>query len=69
MAERNDKPMHSGVKRPHRKVCQFCADRAEFIDYKDIAKLRKFMTERAKLRAAARIIRESLRRLSREQDS
>lgn len=49
MAEKNEKPMHSGMKRPHRKVCQFCADRAEYIDYKDVAKLRKFMTERAKI--------------------
>ena len=28
-------------KRPRKKVCMCCADRAEVIDYKDIAKLRK----------------------------
>ena len=38
-----------GAKRPRRKVCMFCVDRAEKIDYKDIAKLRKCMTERAKI--------------------
>ena len=35
--------------RRRRKVCQFCADRAEFIDYKDVAKLRKFVPERGKI--------------------
>ena len=37
------------VKRARKKVCQFCADRVEFIDYKDVAKLKKCMTERAKI--------------------
>jgi small subunit ribosomal protein S18 len=37
------------VKRGRKKVCMFCVDRAEKIDYKDIAKLRKCMTERAKI--------------------
>ncbi|MEG1593253.1 MAG: 30S ribosomal protein S18 [Oscillibacter sp.] len=32
-----------------RKVCQFCADRNETIDYKDAAKLRRFLSERAKI--------------------
>lgn len=36
-------------KKPHKKVCMFCVDRTERIDYKDIVKLRKFMTERAKI--------------------
>lgn len=38
-----------GGKRPRRKVCTFCADRVERIDYKDVNKLRKCMTERAKI--------------------
>ena len=37
------------VKRGRKKVCMFCVDRAEKIDYKDIAKLRKCMTERSKI--------------------
>ena len=37
------------VKRGRKKVCMFCVDRAETIDYKDIQKLRKCMTERAKI--------------------
>ncbi len=32
-----------------KKVCAFCADKVEEIDYKDVAKLRKFITERAKI--------------------
>ncbi len=37
------------AKRPRKKVCMFCADRVETIDYKNIAKLKKCMTERAKI--------------------
>ena len=32
-----------------RKVCQFCADKCDHIDYKDTAKLRRFMSERSKI--------------------
>ena len=35
--------------RRRRKVCVFCADKVSFIDYKDVAKLRKFISERAKI--------------------
>ena len=48
MAEKTERSAHP-VKRTRKKVCQFCADRTEFIDYKDIAKLKKYMTERAKI--------------------
>lgn len=37
------------TKRPRKKVCMFCVDRAEAIDYKDTAKLRKCLTERSKI--------------------
>ncbi|MDO4567014.1 MAG: 30S ribosomal protein S18 [Oscillospiraceae bacterium] len=30
-------------------MCQFCADRVEVIDYKDTNRLRKFISERAKI--------------------
>ena len=36
-------------RKPRRKVCNFCVDHAEQIDYKDIAKLRRFTTERGKI--------------------
>ena len=31
------------------KVCQFCVDKCEHIDYKDAAKLRRFISERSKI--------------------
>ena len=37
------------AKRPRKNVCMFCADRVEKIDYKDLAKLKKCMTDRAKI--------------------
>ena len=30
-------------------MCQFCADKAETIDYKDVEKLKKYVTERGKI--------------------
>lgn len=32
-----------------RKICQFCADKAETVDYKDVEKLRKYITDRGKI--------------------
>ena len=37
------------MRRSKRKVCAFCVDKAENIDYKDVAKLRKYVTERGKI--------------------
>ena len=36
-------------RRPRRKVCAFCVEKAEYIDYKDVNKLKKYMTERGKI--------------------
>jgi small subunit ribosomal protein S18 len=36
-------------RRAKRKICSFCMDKAEFIDYKDINKLRKYVTEKGKI--------------------
>ena len=36
-------------RKPKRKVCAFCADKIQEIDYKDIAKLRRYVSERAKI--------------------
>ena len=47
MAERNDRSMKN--RRAKKKVCVFCVDKVEHIDYKDTAKLRRFITERAKI--------------------
>jgi len=35
--------------RKRKKVCSFCVEHAETIDYKDVYKLRKYMSERGKI--------------------
>ena len=35
--------------RKRRKVCSFCVDKVTQIDYKDTAKLRRFLSERGKI--------------------
>ena len=42
-----DKRRGGGMRR--KKVCQFCADKSEKIDYKDVEKLRRYITERGKI--------------------
>ncbi len=32
-----------------KKICNFCAEKSEFIDYKDVLKLRKYVSERSKI--------------------
>ena len=44
--ERNDRPRG---RKPRRKVCAFCVDRIQEIDYKDVPRLRKYLSERAKI--------------------
>ena len=41
---RNGNNMHR-----RKKVCVFCAEKATAIDYKDVAKLHKFISERSKI--------------------
>ena len=36
-------------RRPRKKVCSFCVDKVAQIDYKDVAKLRRYITERGKI--------------------
>ena len=43
----NQAPAFRNNKR--RKVCQFCADKIDHIDYKDIVRLRKCISERSKI--------------------
>ena len=40
MADRPEREIRRGGRKGRKKVCSFCVDRAEFIDYKDVAKLR-----------------------------
>ena len=34
---------------PRRKVCQFCVDKIKEVDYKDLGRLRRFLSERGKI--------------------
>ena len=36
-------------KAPRKKVCAFCQNKTEAIDYKDVAVLRKYVTEKGKI--------------------
>lgn len=54
MAERQDRGDRdnrrpAGGRKGRRKVCSFCVDKADYIDYKDVAKLRRFISERGKI--------------------
>ncbi len=46
MEERKARPR---VRKSRRKVCTFCVDKVEHIDYKDLNRLRKCITERGKI--------------------
>lgn len=37
------------LRRGRKKVCSFCAEKIENIDYKDINKLKRYISERAKI--------------------
>ena len=53
MAERSERPERG--ERPNRgrkgrrKVCSFCVDKIQGIDYKDVSRLRRYMSERSKI--------------------
>ncbi len=42
-------PVKRYKKTSRKKVCIFCVDKVESIDYKDVNKLRKFITEKGKI--------------------
>lgn len=44
---RDDRP----DSRRKKKVCYFCKEKIEYVDYKDLAVLRKYMSDRAKIRS------------------
>ena len=47
--DREARPARPARGNKRRKVCQFCAEKSECIDYKDAAKLRRFISERSKI--------------------
>ena len=49
--QKREKEDKGWQKRGKRKVCIFCVDRIAHVDYKDASTLRKFISERGKIRA------------------
>ena len=49
MKENNNRRSGGRMRRSKRKVCAFCVEKAESIDYKDVSKIRKYVTERGKI--------------------
>lgn len=49
--EKNDRFDRSnrGGRKSRKKVCAFCVDKIENIDYKDVPRLRRYLSERAKI--------------------
>lgn len=47
--ERSDAPMKRRTIRRRKKVCVFCADENNLIDYKDVNKLKRYVSERGKI--------------------
>ena len=48
--ERPERPERRNLRRVRRKVCSFCVDKSNsVIDYKEAGKLRRFISERAKI--------------------
>ena len=48
---KRDKDDKAWQKKGKRKVCIFCKDHLDHVDYKDVITLRKFVSERGKIRA------------------
>jgi ribosomal protein S18 len=48
---KRDKDDKAWQKKGKRKVCIFCKERIAYVDYKDVILLRKFVSERGKIRA------------------
>lgn len=44
--DRNDR---RGGRKGRKKVCSFCVEKVETIDYKDVPRLKRFISERAKI--------------------
>lgn len=49
MSDKKDNNKTAKVRKVKKRVCAFCIDKIEHIDYKDVSKLRKFISERGKI--------------------
>ncbi|WRS28020.1 30S ribosomal protein S18 [Oscillospiraceae bacterium MB08-C2-2] len=48
-SDRSERPGRGGPRKGRKKVCSFCVDRVHDIDYKDVPRLRRYLSERAKI--------------------
>lgn len=46
---KGDSPMKKRMGRRRKKVCAFCSDNSNVIDYKDVNKLKRYVSERGKI--------------------
>jgi small subunit ribosomal protein S18 len=49
--KRKEKEEKGWQRKQKKKVCVFCKDRIDYVDYKDVSFLRKFISDRGKIRA------------------
>lgn len=49
--ERGARGEKGGFRKQRKKVCQFCKEKATWVDYKDTQLLRRFLSDRGKIRA------------------
>jgi small subunit ribosomal protein S18 len=49
--KRKEKDEKGWQKKQKRKFCIFCKERVDYVDYKDVGTLRKFVSDRGKIRA------------------
>lgn len=51
MAKQKARKRRPDTRRTKKKPCAFCKDKTAVIDYKDVAVLRKYISDRSKIRA------------------
>jgi len=44
-----DRPRYGGPRRPRRKVCAFCVDKVQKIDFKEVGRIRRYISDRGKI--------------------
>ncbi|HEY5493176.1 MAG TPA: 30S ribosomal protein S18 [Candidatus Anoxymicrobiaceae bacterium] len=49
-SEKREKKQSPYPRKQKRKVCYFCKEKIDYIDYKDVGMLRRFLSERGKIR-------------------
>src|SRR5712691_8291094 len=47
--DRGDRPRYGGPRRPRRKVCSFCVDKVQKIDFKEVGRIRRYISDRGKI--------------------